>query len=373
MSWFFAESGWVALFTCAVFFVGSSRAESPHDLDRATRAELRAVLASAPLLEVGKTEEMASARDRQSAIAREALLHLRACSEGDSSAVPDQAAMDWIGICTSGFAGALRQEAVRLDRSGQEDGVFRSIWTEMTRAHLDVLDRWPRLRRGTAGSSSGHADSTAGALAEQLILLCSPETYEGESFALPRTTLFARMATLPESLFQCCVDPERCMAQQGAPCLDRLTADIARQTDLDALVGYRNGSRYWSFPWDAPPRGRANDAAVARAQGSAALEMLRACSETQMASFAPGAVMSPAAARRALREAGMLWPPDADPFVTVPGLRSPRTGSDGRLVCDLALWGGCIEALPPTLRARLEARLAPDARILPVDAPGGRR
>jgi len=167
------------------------------------------------------------------------------------------------------------------------------------------------------------------------------------------------------------VDPVECLAQRGASCPDQLVADIARQSDLDALVGYRNGSRYWSLPSDTPPRGRANDVAVARAQGEAALEMLRSYSEIGAGKSGGASAGFLADPRSALRESRKLWPPDSDPFVTVPGLRNPRTDSDGRVHCDLALSGACLAAMPPTLRARLESRLVRGARIITADSRGG--
>jgi hypothetical protein len=372
VSLFFTETRWVVAFACAACVFGSSGARLPEDLTHATRAELQAALAAESILEAGAPDEMASARNRQRTIAEAAAARVMQLDASGQVASPDSVVMDWIGICNSGYARALRQDAVRLDRGAESDGSFRSTWNEMVSAYLDFLDRWPGLWRD-GGGTTGHrgVGPTIGALPEQLILLCSPEAYAGESFALPRECLFPRMATLPESLFRCCVDPGECLPQRGATCLDQLAADIARQTDLDALVGYQNGSRYWSLPSDAPPRGRANDAAVARAQGEAALEMLRTLSEIviEQSDAASGSLsVDPHAV---LRESGKFWPPGGDPFVTVPGLRNLRTDSDGRIHCDLVLSGACLAAMPTTLRARLESRLARGDRIVGADSRGG--
>jgi hypothetical protein len=333
------------------------------------------------LIEAGSLDEMAAARDRFHGMMEEASRRLSADGPSDPEALPGAEERKWIEVMTNVAARTLRQEAVRLDRGGDPDVPFSALWNEMVDAHLRVMDRWPRLWRdnadvggGVEGGGrgiSGERGETRGTfLPAQLLLLCSPEAYEGESFSLPRECLFPRMATLPESLASCCIDPSMCVPVLGTPCPEQIVADIARLAELDALVGYRNGARYWMMPLAVSPRSRATDAAVARAQGRAVLEMIDACDACGPAGGIAGAVLSFPAALSCLRRQGSLWPIEGNPFTSVPGLRRPRRTATGRLICDVVLAPACLEAMPPTLVAQVQSRLAPDARIVLSGAGG---
>jgi hypothetical protein len=346
----------------AILVLGAlAGADNADPSSRSWGEESRAAFATESLIEAGTHEEMVSARDRARAAAAEARAQLLTAEAASTAALPDSVSAVRIRIVTAAYVRALRQEAVRLHGGGEGDGMFRSIWNEMVRTHLDILNRWPRLRlEDVARKDPGSY------LPGQLLLLCSPEAYEGETFSLPRESLFPRLATLPESLAQCCIDARRCVDQQAAPCPDQVTADIARLADLDALVGFRNGRRYWDMPAGVAPRSQSNDAAVARAQAESALGMLQACAGSEAGHGGSAAEVTPPSALSELRAGRRLWPPDSDPFQTLPGLRNPRRDREGRLICDLAISESCLAATHPAALARLTARLAPGARIIPV-------
>lgn len=359
---FFVENRAVtrAILLMACLGVGADAPQATDVWSRPVDAESR--LLEQPLLEAGDPEEISSARDELLVIARAARERLDAIGTIDREGLPDSTTAGWLEITIAAYTRALRQEAVRLDRSGADGGEFRACWQEMVRVHLDALETWPRLWKEAlvAGPRESH-------LPERLVLLCSPQAYAGESFELPREALFSRMATLPDSLMRCCIDAPRCVRYGGAGCPEQLAADLARLGDLDALVDFRFGSRYWALPYGVPPRSRANDAAVARAQAEKALEFLRAIdvcmpegSQSVVTSLSTGSALD------RIRSTGVLWPPDLDPFQTVPGLRDPRREVDGRLICDLALYDGCMDALDQRLRARLERLLGPSARMVRV-------
>jgi len=339
--------------------------------DLPTRDDFRTALAAETLIEVGAAEEMASSRDRARALAESAFDLLRRSVRTSAVSRPDSSTLAWAEIGVAAYARALRQEAVRLDRGAAPDGTFRTIWNEMVQSVLDLMQRWSGSWSYASGEGAGTADVRIGALPEQLILLCSPEAYEGESFALPREALFARMATLPESLLLCCVAPAACRPRTGATCLEQLCADVARQTALDALVSYRNGERYWSLPAGAPPRGPANDAAVARAQGEAAIGLLRLCSDTRIEAPKVGGALSPYEAGALLRVVAAAEYA-VDPFSTTPGLRNPRADAQGHLVCDVSLARACVESMPESVRERLMARLRASGGAIRTAESGGR-
>jgi hypothetical protein len=356
---YFADAAIVILILGAAPGSGPLDAEATGPPWQVAHAALQAALDAESLIETGTVDEMAFARDRVRVIASEAREWLLAIGDPVPAAVPDSSTRGWIELVTAAYARALRQESVRLDRGGANDGTFRSVWNSMVDTHLEILERWPGLWRGELTGRS-----LEDFLPAQLLLLCSPDAYAGESFMLPRENLFARMATLPESLAACCIEAGAVSSADGSSIADRVAADIARHADLDALVGFRNGRRYWTLPADAAPRSRSNDAAVARAEAQAALEMLRACEEAEPET--PGAAVEEPipAALADMRARGALWPVDADPFHSVPGLRNPRRDSEGRLVCDLAIPEDCLAAMHPNARARLAGRLAPGARII---------
>ncbi len=356
---FCADAGIAVLILGAAPGASSFEAGATGPPWRAPHEVVRAELGAASLIETGSVDEMTSARDRARVIATEARERLLAAGNSLPAALPDSIARGWIEIATVAYARALRQESVRLDRGGADDGTFRSVWNSMARTHLEILERWPRLWREEIGMQS-----SGGFLPAQLLLLCSPDAYAGESFTLPRESLFARMATLPESLAACCIDAGAIRLAQGASGTDQVAADIARHADLDALVGFRNGKRYWTLPADTPPRSRSNDAAVARVEAQAALEMLRACEAAERKPPGAGAEDAVPSALADVRAGGKLWPAQADPFCSVPGLRNPRRDHEGRLVCDLAISEECLAAMHPSARVRLVGRLAPNARLI---------
>lgn len=331
------------------------------------------------LIEVGSLDEMVAARERFHGAMRGATQRLFSAPESQDGAFPDAEEQAWIGVMTAAAVRALRQEAVRRDRGAAPDASFSILWNEMADVHLQVLRRWPRLWRedihaegsgepGENGATGAGAHGDGGFLPAQLLLLCSPEAYEGESFSLPRDCLVPRMATLPESLAACCIDPARCAPILGASCTERLVADVARTARLDALVGYRNGARYWTMPPGVAPRGRANDAAVARAQGREVMEMIAVCDAWSPINGLTAEALTPAAILSAIPGHASRWFADANPFVSVPGLRNPRCDATGRLICDITLAPGCLDAMPPLLLAQIRGRLAPDARIIATDS-----
>ncbi len=160
---------------------------------------------------------------------------------------------------------------------------------------------------------------------------------------------------------------------------------MAVSIDQDAMTGFRYGAAYWTLPAAIPPRSPAKDNRVAAASVRYSVELLEAAEVDRPAEIpsdqgiardsesgraaAEGAEQAvPVAQAIALiRATGRLWPPAIDPFTTVPGLRNPRWGREGVLLCDVALYRACFDALHPRTRAWLSERLTEGRKIILVE------
>lgn len=239
---------------------------------------------------------------------------LESSDPGDDS--PGEEGGNLIDAWLHATARALLHEANRLDLQDREDlqvagDVFYSLWNRRADRILSVLRRWPRLWSEPVPGGGDGVDLPA-----QLVLFCTPAAYRGESFSLPRRFLFRRMAELPDSIARCCLTDIDCRRKTGVDCHAGVVAAMARQPDLDLLVGFAHMNEYWSLPANEPPRSPATDAMVAHAEVRAAERLLAGA-----------------------QEEGERLPEGIDPRSTVPGLRNPRRLENGRLVWDLILHG----------------------------------
>ncbi len=271
-------------------------------------------LVAAGLVEAGGAEAQLLHRQAALRLAREAyrLLPLDA-AETDADSLPDPGTARVIGAWLDASARALLHEAIRLDeltRESRDDrGLeFRSLWSERVDGVLALLARWPLLWREPIDAGRSRIDLPA-----DLTMFCTPQAYRGETFSLPRRHLFRRMAVLPDSIARCCLSERYCRSRTGAGCRAGVVAALARDPDLDLLVGFANTSAYWKLPRDTPPRDSSVDAMVAQAEVRAAQRLLAA---TRGGEPLPGGI---------------------DPSLLVPGLRNPRPDPGGGLVWDVIL------------------------------------
>jgi hypothetical protein len=301
--------------------------------------------------------------------------------------LPDPLATRALAISIEGYEQAVLGEAElcssagRGGKLGQEGSRFAAIWNEMAGHFLDLFHRWPALWSRALPMPEGDAD-----LPVLLLSFCTQQAFRGDAYDLPRECLTVRMATLPESLAACCIDAGTCReAGSGAGCSEFVAGFMAASIDQDAMTGFHYGAAYWALPRGIPPRSPGKDNRVAAASVRYSVELLEAGevdrpavnspkrgsargSESRRAVAARAEQALPAAQAIALiRASGKLWPPTIDPFTTVPGLRNPRWGETGVLLCDVALYRACVDALNPRTRAWLSERLTEGRKIILVD------
>jgi hypothetical protein len=302
-------------------------------------------------------------------------------------ALPGSMSARAIAIAIDGYVRALSIEAaIRSGRGSPETGRrepsrFPAIWNEAAGHILEVLGRWPSLWSRGMPAAAAELD-----LPSLLLSLCVHEAFLGEAYALPREDLTLRMATLPESLAVCCLDLDRCRDVGGGADCPRFVEELmAVSVDQDAMTGFRYGARYWSLAAEAPPRSRSSDGRVAAATARFLGEWIEAGEIDRLERPGPADERSRTApqgnppllseegsvreeeALDLIRSGGKLWPPAADPFSSVPGLRNPRWSGTGALLCDVAIYRPCLEALHPRTREWLNGRLTGGRKIIAIE------
>ncbi len=332
------------------------------------------------------------ARDHELDRARAArsLIRPDASPSGDLAArsLPDPLATRAIAVSIDAYSQALIHESAVLSSEarssalGRRPSRFAAIWHEAVGEFLEILDLRPALWSTALPTREGEVD-----LPGLLLSLCLLDAYAGDTFALPRECLPLRTATLPESLAACCMDSGRCrQAGVGSDCMAFVAGLMAESVDQDAMAGFRYSAAYWSLPGDAAPRNPARDGRIASSSVRFLVELLEA-SEIDRADGShdpgergpgPNGGNGLAHAREEkipvpeaidlLRASGRLWPPSIDPFATAPGLRNPRWGGSGTLLCDVAIHKASLKALNSRTRAWLLERLGPERRIILVDS-----
>lgn len=302
--------GSILILVCAAG-AGAARcdASSQSILDEAT------AFMSRGLDETGGAEAQGERRDEAVRIASAVDSVLKALEPPrPSTGLPGATIVSLLDAWSQIAGRALLHEAARLDAEMREgragDGsTFRALWNWRTNRLLAALERWPGLWTRTAEAGGSAFDAVS-----HLLLFCAPEAYRGEAFSLPRRHLLRRMADLPDSIARCCLDDADCRRRTGAGCVEGMISSMARQPDLQMLVGFVHMDAYWDLPSGRPPRSPADDAMVAHAEVRAA--------ERLVASTFPQ---------------GEALPEGLDPTTTVPGLRNPRRDGDGRVAWDLIL------------------------------------
>ncbi len=271
-----------------------------------------------------------------------------------------------IAISCEAYAAALVEEARRADlvARGHLPAAgplsFATIWNEAMANLLGCLDRWPELWRTNLATG---ADDVY--LPFHVLALCASDTFRGEEYMLPRDQLPRRMASLPDSLARVRLDEGRCRAAADCGCAALAASLVARSADLDALTGFRNGRAYWAFPAGEAPRSAGRDRIVASSTLGYVDGLLSACSATRVQ--AGIGALSEQAARSLLAATGRLWPPETDPFRTIPGLRNPRADRSGHLVCDVVMYKDCLEATPERAQRWLQDRIGEGGRVIAAD------
>ena len=244
---------------------------------------------------------------------------------------------------TRALASAIPQKA---EGSELESGrlVFENTWNEGVNFCLAVLRRWPE---GIGRAVSGVQGRMR--LAE-LALTFSNEPLLLQVKGVPLGKYcFTRMATLPDSLLQCCLRdctwPRPAPAKPGMKpreperelsCSDRVLSQMAESVTLDAMVGFKYGTAYWSYAPDTGPRTGSKDHRIAGATLGFARSLVTACAFAQVSS-PPDRALGIGEALEALRRGGRLVPASINPFQSVPGLRNPRVDSSGRMRCELVM------------------------------------
>lgn len=240
---------------------------------------------------------------------------------------------------------------------------FAALWEGAISDLVAYMERWPALWRENL--VVGDAEIY---LPFHLLALSACDTYSGDDYVLPRAALDRRMGEFADSLARCCLQERRCREVSGGDCPAYVASVLARCIDLDALLGFRFGAMYWALPPGRPVRTPSADRFIASATIGLLSEIKAAAT---LAAF--GAPLdgrdAEAAALQALRSGQGLWPPDLDPFRSVPGIRNPRPGREGRLKCDLAIYRGCYEAADPKAAEWLRGMLGEGEEIVLIDLP----
>jgi len=238
-------------------------------------------------------------------------------------------------------------DRTRVHSAGHMDSL-NEVWSFTANYVLSLLERWPQYWN-TPIEETRMEEIWLPAL---LVSWCRTDELGGDDWEMGRIAN-PRIATLPESVATCCLGPTACNHLWKVDCRQGLLAEMARSPERDSLVEYRFAAEFWNAVGNHE-RFSEYDILMAASRTIAFFGHMVGVARDRDLDGVPGKRIPEPVALDLMKGAKSLWPPDSNPFQTLPGLRNPRIGMDNRIMCDLLIDPTCADFVTQEMRHDFE-------------------